>query len=214
MSRRKKDEPQKPEIIRQADYYKLKTKAVEDLVTADESNSPEVSEEELRYYRSGPRFKIADWVKLLFIKAWFPGSVCFFFMWGLGGVMADQLDLMFVTGIALGVVTEMLTNNVLRFLEKTPGGNDRWMMFPQKKYITFPLNILYAFVLLFLVYTLYNAINLAIITITGATDTVPLGVGPILFGVFCMGFDMILIQGKHLIMDIIRDAKKSTRRGR
>ena len=214
MSRRKKDEPQKPEIIKQADYYKLKTKAVEDLVTADESNSPEVSEEELRYYRSGPKFKIADWAKLLFIKAWFPGSVCFFFMWGLGGMMADQLDLMFVTGIALGVVTEMLTNNVLRFMEKTPGGNDRWMMFPQKKYITFPLNILYAFVLLFLVYTLYNAINLAIITITGATDTVPLGVGPILFGVFCMGFDMILIQGKHLIKDIIRDAKKSTRKGR
>ena len=214
MSRRKKDEPQKPEITRQADYYKLKTKAVEDLVTADESNSPEVSEEELRYYRSGPKFKIADWAKLLFIKAWFPGAVCFFFMWGLGGMMADQLDLMFVTGIALGVVTEMLTNNVLRFMEKTPGGNDRWMMFPQKKYITFPLNILYAFVLLFLVYTLYNAINLVIITITGATDTVPLGVGPILFGVFCMGFDMILIQGKHLISDIIRDAKKSTRKGR
>lgn len=214
MSRRKKDEPQKPEITRQADYYKLKTKAVEDLVTADESNSPEVSEEELRYYRSGPKFKIADWAKLLFIKAWFPGAVCFFFMWGLGGMMADQLDLMFVTGIALGVVTEMLTNNVLRFLEKTPGGNDRWMMFPQKKYITFPLNILYAFVLLFLVYTLYNAINLTIITITGATDTVPLGVGPILFGVFCMGFDMILIQGKHLMMDILRDAKKSTRKGR
>ena len=214
MSRRKKDEPQKPEITRQADYYKLKTKAVEDLVTADESNSPAVSEEELRYYRSGPKFKIADWAKLLFIKAWFPGAVCFFFMWGLGGMMADQLDLMFVTGIALGVVTEMLTNNVLRFLEKTPGGNDRWMMFPQKKYITFPLNILYAFVLLFLVYTLYNAINLTIITITGATDTVPLGVGPILFGVFCMGFDMILIQGKHLMMDILRDAKKSTRKGR
>ena len=214
MSRRKKDEPQKPEITRQADYYKLKTKAVEDLVTADESNSPEVSEEELRYYRSGPKFKIADWAKLLFIKAWFPGAVCFFFMWGLGGMMADQLDLMFVTGIALGVVTEMLTNNVLRFMEKTPGGNDRWMMFPQKKYITFPLNILYAFVLLFLVYTIYNAINLTIITITGATDTVPLGVGPILFGVFCMGFDMILIQGKHLIMDIIRDAKKSIRTGR
>ena len=209
MAKREKNQHMKPEITRQADYYKLKTKAVEDLVTADESNSPEVSEEELRYYRSGPKFKIADWAKLLFIKAWFPGAVCFFFMWGLGGMMADQLDLMFVTGIALGVVTEMLTNNVLRFMEKTPGGNDRWMMFPQKKYITFPLNILYAFVLLFLVYTLYNAINLAIITVTGATDTVPLGVGPILFGVFCMGFDMILIQGKHLIMDIIREAKKS-----
>ena len=203
MSRRRKDQPEKPEITKQADYYKLKTKAVEDLVTADESNSPEVSEEELRYYRSGSKLKIAGWVKLLFIKAWFPASVCFFFIWGLGGYVADQLDLLFITGIALGVVTEMLTNNVLRFVEKSPGANSRWMMFPSKKYITFPLNILYAFVVLFLVFTLYNVINLVIIQITGVTDSVPLGVEPILFGIFYLGFDMLLIQGKHLILDIV-----------
>ena len=208
---RKKAEPQKPEITRQADYYKLKTQAIEDLVTADESNSPEVSREELRKYQSGPKFKIADWVKLLFVKAWFPGSVCFFFIWGLGGMVVDQLDLLFITGIALGVVTEMLTNNVLRFLEKSPGGNDRYMMFPQKGYITFPLNILYAFVLLFLVYTLYNIINLVIIQLTGAVDKVPLGVEPVLFGIFYMCFDMILIQGKHLILDIVKGGKRKAR---
>lgn len=211
MSKRKKGEPQKPEITKQADYYKLKTQAIEDLVTADESNSPEVSAEELRRYQSGPKLKIADWVKLLFVKAWFPGCVCFFFIWGLGGMVADQLDLLFITGIALGVVTEMLTNNVLRFLEKKPGGNDRYMMFPQKGYITFPLNILYAFVLLFLVYTLYNIINLVIIQLTGMVDKVPLGVEPILFGIFYLGFDMILIQGKHLILDIVKGGKRKAR---
>lgn len=206
MSRRKEKE-QQPEITRQADYYKLHTKAVEDLVTADASNSPEVSPEELRRYQSGPKLKVADWVKLLFIKAWFPGCVCFFFIWGLGGMLGDQLDLLVVTGIALGVVTELLTNNVLRFLEKKPGANSRYMMFPKKGYITFPLNILYAFVVLFLVYTLYNVINLVIIRITGMTDTVPLGVEPILFGLFYLGFDMMLIQGKHLILDIVRGAR-------
>ena len=211
MSKRKKGEPQKPEITKQADYYQLKTQAIEDLVTADESNSPEVSPEELRKYQSGPKLKVADWVKLLFVKAWFPGCVCFFFIWGLGGMVADQLDLLFITGIALGVVTEMLTNNVLRFLEKKPGGNDRYIMFPQKGYITFPLNILYAFVLLFLVYTLYNIINLVIIQLTGVVDKVPLGVEPILFGLFYLCFDMILIQGKHLILDIVRGGKKKAR---
>ena len=54
MSKRKKGEPQKPEITKQADYYQLKTQAIEDLVTANESNSPEVSPEELRKYQSGP----------------------------------------------------------------------------------------------------------------------------------------------------------------
>ena len=211
MSKRNKGEPQKPEITKQADYYKLKTQAIEDLVTADESNSPEVSQEELRKYQSGPKLKVADWVKMLFVKAWFPGSVCFFFIWGLGGMVVDQLDLLFITGIALGVVTEMLTNNVLRFLEKKPGANDRYMMFPQKGYITFPLNILYAFVLLFLVYTLYNIINLVIIQLTGAVDKVPLGVEPVLFGIFYMCFDMILIQGKHLILDIVKGGKRKAR---
>ena len=211
MSKRNKGEPQKPEITKQADYYKLKTQAIEDLVTADESNSPEVSPEELRRYQSGPKLKVADWVKLLFIKAWFPGSVCFFFIWGLGGMVADQLDMLFITGIALGVVTEMLTNNVLRFLEKKPGANDRYMMFPQKGYITFPLNILYAFVVLFLVYTLYNAINLVIVQLTGMVDKVPLGVEPVLFGIFYLCFDMILIQGKHLVQDIVRGGKKKGR---
>ena len=211
MSKRNKGEPQKPEITKQADYYKLKTQAIEDLVTADESNSPEVSQEELRKYQSGPKLKVADWVKMLFVKAWFPGSVCFFFIWGLGGVLADQLDMLFVTGIALGVVTEMLTNNVLRFLEKTPGGNDRYMMFPRKGYITFPLNILYAFVVLFLVFMAYNVINLVIIQLTGAVDTVPLGVGPVLFGVFYLCFDMILIQGKHLVQDVVRGGQRKPR---
>ena len=211
MSKRNKGEPQKPEITKQADYYKLKPQAIEDLVTADESNSPEVSQEELRKYQSGPKLKVADWVKMLFVKAWFPGSVCFFFIWGLGGMVVDQLDLLFITGIALGVVTEMLTNNVLRFLEKKPGGNDRYMMFPQKGYVTFPLNILYAFVLLFLVYTLYNIINLVIIQLTGAVDKVPLGVEPVLFGIFYMCFDMILIQGKHLILDIVKGGKRKAR---
>ena len=211
MSRRKRNEPQKPEILRQADYYRLNTKAVEDLVTADESNSPEVPPEELRKYQSGPKLKIADWVKILFIKAWFPGCVCFFFIWGLGGMLADQLDLLVVTGIALGVVTEMLTNNVLRFLEKTPGGNDRYMMFPKKSYATFPLNILYAFVVLFLVYMTYNVLNLAIIRLTGVEDKVPLGVGPILFGVFYLCFDMLLIQLKHLFRDIARGGGKKLR---
>ena len=36
-------------------YYRLNTKAVDDLVNADVSNSPEVSREELNKYRSGPK---------------------------------------------------------------------------------------------------------------------------------------------------------------
>ena len=90
MSKKRKNGPQKPEIEGQADYYKLKTQAVDDLVNASEDNSPPVPEEELRAYRSGPRMKVADWVKMLFIKFWFAGAVCFFFLWGLGGYWCPE----------------------------------------------------------------------------------------------------------------------------
>ncbi len=211
---RKKDRYEKPEITKQADYYRLKTQAVQDLVTADESNSPEVSQAELNAYRSGPKIMVSDWVKMAFIKFWFPGAVCFFFIWGLSSQMATELDLLFVTGMALGIVTDMLTNNVIRFLEKTPGANDRWMMFPRKGYITFPLNILYAYVVLFLVYGLYNGINLLAVRITGRADVVFLGVEPVLFGLFYMGFDTLLIGLKHLVVRLIHGAAgKAVRQG-
>lgn len=197
----------KPEVERQADYYMLRTKAVDDLVNANVHNSPPVSEAELRAYTSRPKLKVAGWVKLLFIKAWFAGAVCFFFLWGLGNYLPDQLDMLFVTGTALGIVTDLLTNNVLRFVAKTRGGNDRWIMFPQKGWISFPLNILYGYVILLMVVVIYNVINIVIVRATGAADTVPLGVEPILFGIFCMGCDMLLIWIKHLLAGLFRGRK-------
>ena len=202
----RKRQNRKPNIDKEADYYKLKTKAVKDLVEADESNSPEVSEEELSKYRSGPKFKVADWIKLLIIKFWFAGAVCFFFIWGLSGAMANYLDTLFVTAIAMGIVTDLLTNNALRFFEPTPGANDRYIMVTKRGYISFFLNILYAFVVMFLVYSMYAAINFTIISITGQKDTVPLGVGPILFGLFYLAADLMLIKCKHVIVDIFRKA--------
>ena len=199
MSRKRKNGQEKPQVERQSEYYRLKTRAVDDLVTANEENSPPVSEEELRAYRSGPKMKLADWVKMLLIKAWFAGAVCFFFIWGLGSLLSSELDVLFVTGMALGIVTDLMTNPILRFFEKTKGENERWMMVSRKSYSSFFLNIGYGYVVLLLVYALYNAINLAAGRITGRMDTVFLGVEPILFGLFCLGFDLLLLQIKHAL---------------
>ena len=208
MGKKRKNRMQKSEIEGQSEYYRLKTQAVDDLVNASEENSPPVSEAELRAYRSGPRMKVADWVKMLFIKFWFAGAVCFFFIWGLGGFLTNEPDLLAVTGMALGVVTDLMTNPVLRFFEKTKGENARWMMVTRKTYSGLFLNILYGYVVLFLVYTLYNVINLAAVRITGVADRVVLGGEPVFFGLFCLGFDLLLIQVKHAIVRIVRDAAK------
>lgn len=191
-----------------SEYYRLNTQAVEDLVTADESNSPPVSAEELRKYRSGPRVTMADWAKALLIKCWFAGAVCFFFLWGLGIYVTDYWDQLLILGVALGIVTDLLTNNLFRFYAKTPGANDRWMMFPQKKFITLFLNVLYAFLVLACVVMTYQAVNALLVAITGARDIVPLGVGPILFGVFVTAWDQLFITMKRTLIKIFRDARK------
>ena len=189
------------------EYYKLHAKAVNDLITANEENSPAVSEEELAQYRSGPKLHVSDWLKAILVKMWFAGSICFFIFWGLSSYLAARLDLLLVFAIALGVVTDVLTNNILRYFAKKRGGNDRWMMFPQKRYITFFLNILYAGLLLLCVDLLYNLINIVLLAAGGKSGV--FGVGPILFGVFYTAFDLLFIQMKRTFQRILQDAKRS-----
>lgn len=188
--------------------YNLKSDAVDALVNADSEEIPEFTQEELDQYRSRKGKGVPEAVKILFIKAWFAGAVCFFFLWGLGTYIGSMIDMLFILGFAYGLVTDLLVNNVLRFIEKTPGANDRWMMFPKKGIITLVLNVIYTSVIIVCVYSLYNLINYCIISFTGNADTVPLGVEPILFGVFCMLFDMLFVTIKNVIRNVIEDAKE------
>ena len=196
-----------------ADYYKLKTKSIDDLVNADVSNSPKVSPEEIARYsgRSKTKWKIPGWGKAIFIKFWFYAAICFFFIWGLGGYLSSLLDQLFVIGVAIGLITDILTNNALRFVETTEGENDRWMLFPKKSYSSFVLNVIYGFVITFFVYTLYNMVNLAAMRLTGNGDRLFLTVEPILFGIFCVLVDLMFIGMKHTFLRIIEDAKKASK---
>lgn len=200
------------DFLNESSNYNLKSDAVDALVNADSEETPEYSQEELDQYRSRKGKGVPETVKILFIKAWFAGAVCFFFLWGLGTYIGSMIDMLFILGIALGMATDLLVNNVLRFIEKTNGANDSWMMIPPKGVKSLFLNVLYAFVIVISVYGLYNVINLAITTITGNFDTVPLGVEPILFGVFCMGFDILFVGMKNLMKDIIAQARQKARR--
>lgn len=191
-----------------SDYYKLHTKAVDDLADQDPNHVPEYSEEELKRYRKKGGIHLPEWLKACLIKAWFAGAVCFFIFWGLGIYVPNMLDMMVVLGIVLGIVTDLMVNNIFRFYEETPGANDKWMMFPKKRYSNFFFNMVYGFVLLFCVYTWYQFLNGMILAIAGPMDTVPIGVEPVLFGTFYTAFDMLFIGMKHLFLRVVADAKK------
>ncbi len=208
---RKSRKPAPEEHRDAAEYYKLNTKAVEDLVTADKNNSPQVSEAELRKYRSGLKIQLKDWVKVTLIKWWFAGAVCFFFFWGLGMMIPSMENQLIVLGIGLGLVTDLLTNSIFRYYAKRPGANDRWMMVPRKGVPGMALNIVYAFALTGLIVMSYNVINTVIVGFTGEKDSVPLAVEPILFGLLATGWDFLLLGCKRVFLRIVEDAKNKAK---
>lgn len=197
-------EPQKDE----ADYYRLKVKAVDDLVNANVENSPPVSRQELRKYQSGPKVKLADWVKAILLKWWIAGTICYFFVWGLSTFNLNQWDLLLILGVVLGLATNLLTNNIYCFIAKTEGSYDRWMMFPKKGYIFYLLDILYGTLLVLCTMMSYNTINLVI---SGGARDVPVAVGvePILFGLLITAWDLLFLGFKRVGQRILTDARRT-----
>ena len=181
--------------------YNLHTDAIDALVSANKENSPKVDEKEINTYKNDKLAKIPVWVKALFVKFWFNGAVCFFFYWGLGIAIPGFWDIVLVTALAMGAVTDILVNNIFFFF-----GDERykkWMLIPYKKFWTFFVNLIYSCVVMLIVVYFYEGINL----LFNAQNT-GFNVEPITFGLIYLGFDLIFIGIKNLIVKIIKDAKE------
>ena len=212
MAKKKVSNNHTPEKKSSADYYKLKTDAVDRLVNADKKTYDKTKGDPGREYRSrGFLDKIPSWIKALFIKFWFNGAVCFFIFWGLGLYVTDMLDMIFVPAVVMGMVTDILVNNSFRFLATYEGQNDKWMMFPKKKYWTFFANIIYAFPILVGVIWFYNILNVVLNKFKGTEGELFVGVEPILFGIAYMAIDMLFVTMKQTMIKIISDAKQKNR---
>jgi hypothetical protein len=189
--------------------YRKKSEAVERLINADKKTYPKTKTDPGKKYRSGGLIdKIPSPIKALFIKFWFNGAVCFFIYWGLGMYIWDTLDMIVILGLIMGIVTDILVNNAFRFFAVSTGDNDKWMMFPKKKFWTFFANMAYALVIMFIVAWIYNFTNILLNIISGTTDTVFIGVEPVLFGILYVAVDMLFIGMKRLIIRIVSDAKE------
>lgn len=189
-----------------AAYYELKTRAVDDLVNANEANSPEVSPKELRKYRRRAGLHLPEGLKYFLVKWWFAGVACWFFMIGLASLGIANLDMMLIVGIVVGLLWDLPVNIFIRLKEEKKGENNGWMMFPQTGVGAGVLNVLYGVALVFLTAQTYGAVN-AFLTAGGAETA--LGVEPILFGIFVAGWDFLLLFFKRLGRSILSDAKKA-----
>lgn len=184
-------------------YYDLKTDAVNRLVNAD--SAPEVSDAEIRKYKSGGKINIPTWLKVVFVKFWFSGAICYFFLWGLGTYISG-LDLMFVLAVGLGMSMDLMVNNLLHYFEPEKGAYDRWMMIPFRRFWSIFLNVIYAGFLLYCIIWAYNVINTFLVGSIETAQTVAVPVEPILFGLMYMGFDMLFITVRNTIVKVFRDA--------
>ncbi|MBQ2710338.1 MAG: hypothetical protein IJF66_00130 [Clostridia bacterium] len=187
-----------------AENLDLKTQAVETLINSDEESAPEVGAAEIRQYTSSGLDRIPSWIKAVFLKFWFDGAMCFFFLWGLGNVLKGW-DIIIVLALATGIITDLLLNNIFRFTASTPHENDKWMMFHPKKYWTLFANIAYSAVIVALVVMTYKGIN---ILINGPeSEEVTVAVEPFLYGLLYLVYDLMFIGFKNLLIKIIKDAK-------
>ena len=196
--------------------YELHTEAVERLATADE-NAPEVEESEIKKYRGrGFLDRIPMWVKALFVKFWFNGAICYFFIIGLGLYIDSTIDLLFVLALAMGMFNGLIVSNVLTFLDDGSDNYSRWIFIPQLKFDkpahkiawalgSFFLDILYAGLVVFIVYLIYFGINRA----TASAFTVE----PVTFGLLFLLVDLMFIGMKYLAVRIVKDAIDKNSKG-
>ncbi|MBR5287210.1 MAG: hypothetical protein IKU34_01300 [Clostridia bacterium] len=195
------------------DYYRLHTEAVEELVTASMENTPVYSREELERYTSAAKKKrLPVSLKTFLIKAWFYGAVCYFVFWGLGMYVPSQLDQCVIAAAAMGLVTDLLINPLLRFVERKSGESGRHMMVARTGVSGLLLNMVYALAVMFLVVTAYAVIN-ALLSVLFAAGTTVLGVGPIGFGLIAACVDTLLIGCRRMLMDIAADARRGSAKG-
>lgn len=199
--KQKKHQGEKPVA---ENYYDLKTDAVDRLVNAEAA--PRVPDAEIKKYTSKGKKRIPTWLKICFVKFWFSGAMCYFFLWGLGTYISG-LDLMFVLAVGLGLSVDLLVNHLLRYFEPEKGAYNKWMMITTRKFWSVFINVIYSGLVLFCIVSTYNMINTILVGDIETAQRVAVPVEPILFGLLYMGFDMLFITVKNTIIKVFRDAE-------
>ncbi len=203
MAKKNKKHLEKDRVER---YYDLKTDAVKRLVNTE--NAPKVTDAEIRKYTSRGKLHIPSPLKIVLLKFWFSGAICYFFLWGMGLYVAG-LDLMAVLAVGLGLANDLMVNHILHSFEPTKGEYDSWMMFPQRKFWTVFPNILYSGLILFCIVRTYTVINTLLVGDAASAETIAVGVEPVLFGLLYTAFDLLFITMKNTAIKIFRDANRS-----
>lgn len=215
MRKDKKNNSQPAEVT---NSYELKTKAVDELVDILKNQDEDTNFEEEKSknknhpnpYKLDRLARIPTWIKAFFIKFWVAGAICYFFFWGLG-YYVNTMDLIILTGLATGLITDLLVNSAFLYFQSDQKEYNRYMFLPVscKKVWTLFVNIPLGIIEVLIVFYIYTFINKLFVDIKGLPEgTTSLGVGPLLYGLFFLLVDMFFISMKNLMVKIVKDAQK------
>lgn len=218
MAKRRKEEPKEERLT---NYYDLKTDAVEELAKVyTEEEKKELDKKEVkkdgekRPYKIDFLSRIPASIKVLFIKYWVFGVICYFFYWGLGYYIPNLENLTLVVGIATGIILDIFVTSAFLYFESDKKEFHPYLLVPVpfKKFWSLPINIVVYTGEAFGVYGIYYLINRLIEISKGLEPgTAPLSVEPLLYGLIALVIDVIIIAFKDLIIFIIRKIKNSTK---
>jgi len=196
--------------------YSLKVEAVETLTKAiNEGTIKEIPEEqkkaEQQSYKVDKLAKIPSWIKVIFVKFWVAGAICFFFMWGLGMYIKNSLDMYVVVSLAFAFINDLFVNSAFLYFESDKKEYHKWLLVPvpAKKIWTIFVNIPIGFLEAFLINQLYALTNKIVVTVGNLDpNTIPVTMEPLLFGLFYVIVNLFLLLIKNTIVNIVNDALK------
>lgn len=230
---KKYKQPEKETSIE--DFYDLKSKEMDELVSALKGDTPadapvptkniaeitgtadagdKKKKREFDPYKHDKLSRIPFWIKALFIKFWFFGLTCYLVLMGLGSffmtdsndfVAGGMIDLMFLCGVVMGLFVECLVNPIFRMLESDRKEYNYFMMFP------FPFKHYWTIITNILYYVI---VTVGVGYCYYALDLIGVafgGIEPLGFGVVCLVVDMALIGIKDLCVFLIKRAVRRHR---
>jgi putative flippase GtrA len=150
------------------------------------------------------------WFKALFTKFWFAGAVFYFIGWGGFIQSADALDLTFVLGLVHGLVTDIVVNRILVFMETDRNPTRKFMFCYSKRFFSLPVNLILGVACAFLVAHTYSIANqIAIQAGVRPEGYIAFGAEPIVYGLLYLIYDMVFVVMKNTFVKVYKKAKQT-----
>ena len=171
-------------------------KDITDLVDEEEISMDNMN----AYKQQGFIARLPYWIKAIFIKYWFFGSICFFSLMGTG-LIGENAALF--AGVLSGCLFEFVVYNILIMMDSDENESRHYIFFKSKKFYSLLINIVYQVVVFFLAMLICSSIvNLYDKPEANWFLQEPFSIGLVLFII-----DGIFITIKGLIILLIKKVK-------